>query len=54
MNVKLTSSVHTTHDGPTLAREGLAPMARERISRAQGCSDLSLRRADRGVSQPQQ
>ena len=40
MNVKLTSSVHTRPMmRPTLPREGLAPMARERISRAQGCSD---------------
>ena len=55
MNVKLTSSVHTTHDGPTLPREGLARSRlrwRESGSAARRGAATSLRRADRGVSAP--
>ena len=54
MNVKLTSSVHTTHemDPPWLGRDWLR--WRESGSAARrGAATSLLRRADRGVSQPQ-
>ena len=52
MNVKLTSSVHTTHemDPPWLGRDWLR--WRESGSAARRGAATSLRRADRGVSAP--